>query len=48
MTICAAGCKDKGEFRAKHGPDLFMTDIDEYDRICKVEIPAMLLTYVLS
>lgn len=32
----AADCKDKKEFRAKYGPDLFMTDIDEYDRICKV------------
>ncbi|KAH7421655.1 hypothetical protein KP509_13G069400 [Ceratopteris richardii] len=33
----AAGVKDKNEFKEKYGSDLFITDIDEYDRICKVE-----------
>ncbi|GJP31608.1 hypothetical protein CLOM_g14410 [Closterium sp. NIES-68] len=33
----AAGLKSKEEYVAKHGSDLFITDIDEYDQICKVE-----------
>ncbi|KAL3159964.1 hypothetical protein ABBQ38_010352 [Trebouxia sp. C0009 RCD-2024] len=33
----AADSTDVKDFRAKHGRDLYMTDIDEYDRICKVE-----------
>ena len=32
----AKGLADKAEYKAKHGSDLFLTDIDEYDRICKV------------
>lgn len=32
----AADSTDVKDFRAKHGRDLYMTDIDEYDRICKV------------
>lgn len=27
---------DKKAYQAKHGSDLFITNIDEYDRICKV------------
>lgn len=27
---------DKQAFKAKHGSDLYLVDIDEYDRICKV------------
>lgn len=33
----AADSTDVKEFRAKHGRDLYLTDIDEYDSICKVE-----------
>lgn len=33
----AADSTDVKDYRAKHGRDLYMTDIDEYDRICKVE-----------
>jgi len=32
----AKGFANKAEYKAKHGSDLFLTDIDEYDRICKV------------
>ena len=32
----AAGFADKQEYKKKHGSDLFLVDIDEYDRICKV------------
>ena len=34
----AADSSDVKDFRAKHGRDLYMTDIDEYDRICKVSM----------
>ena len=27
---------DKKAYQAEHGSDLFITNIDEYDRICKV------------
>lgn len=33
----AADVNNKNEYAAKYGSDLFITDIDEYDRICKVE-----------
>jgi phosphoadenosine phosphosulfate reductase len=33
----AADVPDKQAFQEKYGSDLFITDIDEYDRICKVE-----------
>ncbi|KAI5076552.1 hypothetical protein GOP47_0008617 [Adiantum capillus-veneris] len=33
----AADVKDKKEYVSKFGSDLFITDIDKYDRICKVE-----------
>lgn len=33
----AKGFANKAEYRAEHGSDLFLKDIDEYDRICKVE-----------
>lgn len=33
----AAGCDTRDDYVAKHGSDLFIVDIDEYDRICKVE-----------
>ncbi|KAK9832865.1 hypothetical protein WJX74_000020 [Apatococcus lobatus] len=32
-----AGFETKKDYSAKHGSDLFITDVDEYDRICKVE-----------
>ena len=32
-----AGFATKEEYVKKHGSDLYMTNIDEYDRICKVE-----------
>lgn len=33
----AADVSSKDEFNAKFGSDLFIVDIDEYDKICKVE-----------
>ncbi|KAL3680759.1 hypothetical protein R1sor_023715 [Riccia sorocarpa] len=33
----AQGISNKEEYDAKYGSDLFIRDIDEYDRICKVE-----------
>lgn len=33
----ADGCANKAEFDKKHGADLWQVDIDEYDRVCKVE-----------
>ena len=35
-TFHAAGFANRDEYRAAHGSDLYMTDIEEYDRICKV------------
>ena len=32
----AKGFTDKQEYKKKHGSDLYLVDIDEYDRICKV------------
>ena len=32
----AAGFANREEYRAAHGSDLYMTDIEAYDRICKV------------
>ena len=31
-----AGFETKKDYQAKHGSDLFITDVEEYDRICKV------------
>ncbi|KAG0627065.1 hypothetical protein M758_2G171300 [Ceratodon purpureus] len=36
-TFHAANVNSKEEYDAKFGSDLFITDIEEYDRICKVE-----------
>eukprot|EP00240_Pyramimonas_obovata_P001821 CAMPEP_0118935264 /NCGR_PEP_ID=MMETSP1169-20130426/15291_1 /TAXON_ID=36882 /ORGANISM="Pyramimonas obovata, Strain CCMP722" /LENGTH=458 /DNA_ID=CAMNT_0006878275 /DNA_START=101 /DNA_END=1477 /DNA_ORIENTATION=+ len=33
----AKDCKDKSEYDAKHGADLWKVNVEEYDRICKVE-----------
>mmetsp|Transcript_23416 Transcript_23416/g.41420 ORF Transcript_23416/g.41420 Transcript_23416/m.41420 type:complete len:462 (-) Transcript_23416:123-1508(-) len=33
----AEGCEDKAAYDAKHGADLWKVNIEEYDRICKVE-----------
>ncbi len=33
----AAGFTNVAEFKKAHGSDLFIRDIDEYDRICKVQ-----------
>ncbi len=32
----AAGFTNVAEFKKEHGSDLFIRDIEEYDRICKV------------
>lgn len=40
----AAGLNSKEEYNDIHGSDLFIRDIDEYDRICKVEPFARSLT----
>ncbi|CAK0787949.1 hypothetical protein CVIRNUC_011171 [Coccomyxa viridis] len=36
-TYNAAGFADVAEYKKVHGSDLFITDIEEYDKICKVE-----------
>jgi hypothetical protein len=36
LEFHAKGFANKTEYKAKHGSDLYLTDIDEYDRICKV------------
>ena len=36
LMCFAADSTDVKDFRAKHGRDLYITDLDEYDRICKV------------
>lgn len=33
----AVGCETKADYDAKHGADLWKEDIEEYDRVCKVE-----------
>jgi phosphoadenosine phosphosulfate reductase len=33
----AAGCKDQEDYYSKFGRDYWMKDIDEYDKLCKVE-----------
>lgn len=43
LEFHAKGFADKAEYKAKHGSDLYLTDIDEYDRICKVTLPPVLL-----
>ena len=40
MTYQAAGLADVKEYRAKHGSDLYITDMEAYDRICKVSMGA--------
>eukprot|EP00959_Pyramimonas_sp_CCMP1952_P108309 2264667-Pyramimonas_sp.AAC.1 len=37
VVFQAKGCADKSEYDAKHGADLWKIDVEEYDRICKVE-----------
>ena len=32
----ASGFASRDEYVQRHGSDLYMTDIEEYDRICKV------------
>jgi phosphoadenosine phosphosulfate reductase len=32
----AAGFASRDDYVQRHGSDLYMTDIEEYDRICKV------------
>mmetsp|Transcript_15340 Transcript_15340/g.46328 ORF Transcript_15340/g.46328 Transcript_15340/m.46328 type:complete len:324 (-) Transcript_15340:551-1522(-) len=41
-----AGFDTKADFVKKHGSDLFMTDLEEYDRICKVEPFGRALSYL--
>ena len=38
VTYKAAGLADVKEYRAKHGSDLYITDMEAYDRICKVSL----------
>ena len=33
----AAGCKDKPEYDKKYGADLWQIDVEQYDKVCKVE-----------
>ena len=36
-VYAAQGCKDQEDYYAKYGRDYWMKDIDEYDKLCKVE-----------
>lgn len=36
-VFTAEGCDAKADFDKKYGADLWKVDIDEYDRVCKVE-----------
>ncbi len=36
LNFHAKGFANKAEFKAKHGSDLYLVDIDQYDSICKV------------
>jgi phosphoadenosine phosphosulfate reductase len=33
----AVGCDDKAEYDAKYGADLWKEDVEQYDKVCKVE-----------
>lgn len=35
-TYKPQGFETKKDYQAKHGSDLFISNVDEYDRICKV------------
>lgn len=37
LNFHAKGFANKEEFKAEHGSDLYLVDIDKYDSICKVE-----------
>ena len=37
-TFQAAGFANRAEYRAAHGSDLFLTNIEEYDHICKASV----------
>ena len=39
----AAGFANLAEYKKVHGSDLFIRDVDEYDRICKVRRKACIL-----
>jgi phosphoadenylyl-sulfate reductase (thioredoxin) len=36
-VFLAEGCKDKEEYDTKYGADLWKEDIEQYDKVCKVE-----------
>lgn len=38
VRVHAAGFADKEEYKKAHGSDLFLTDIEKYDQICKVRL----------
>ena len=44
----AKGFEDKAAYKKVHGSDLYIVDIDEYDRICKVKIDSVIFTAGLS
>lgn len=43
-TYQAAGFANVAEYKKVHGSDLFIRDIEEYDKICKVSLPLQSLT----
>lgn len=36
-VFLAEGCKDRSEYDTKYGADLWKEDIEQYDKVCKVE-----------
>merc|ERR1719178_257819 len=36
-VFAAEGCADRAEFEKKFGADLWKEDIEQYDKVCKVE-----------
>lgn len=36
-VFLAEGCKDRADYDNKYGADLWKEDIEQYDKVCKVE-----------
>ncbi len=47
-TYQAAGFANVAEYKKVHGSDLFIRDIEEYDRICKVTLSLALQSLTMA
>lgn len=47
-TYQAAGFANVAEYKKVHGSDLFITDIEEYDKICKVSFSKPLQSLTMA